>query len=139
MYIKKILTFIGIVLALFSLVSLNLPIYSTYIAESEGCDMVIKGFNLIEFSPWGGIVLLTPAVLIFFMLSKLKPEVKTVGVFGLLLLDGAALCGASSAAYSWITDIATGFVKTSMGHLTYAVLLIPAMVCLWMSYNVLPD
>ena len=139
MSLKRILRFLCAFLTLLSLASLSLPIYSTYITDGEACDMVIKGYNLVEFSPWGGIVLLAPFVLLGLMLSKLKSSIKTIGLFGLLLLDGVALCGATSAAYSWITDIATGFVEPRMGHLIYATLLFLLMLCLWVSYNVLPD
>lgn len=139
MYVRRIFRFLCAVLALLSLASLSLPIYSTYITEGEACDMVIKGYNLVEFSPWGGIVLLAPFVLLGLMLSKLQSSIKTIGLFGLLLLDGVALCGAVSAAYSWITDIATGFVEPRMGHLIYATLLFLSLLCLWVSCNVLPD
>lgn len=139
MCVKRIFRFLCAVLALLSLASLSLPIYSTYITDGEACDMVIKGYNLVEFSPWGGVVLLAPLVLLGLMLSKLKSSVKTIGLLGLLLLNSVALCGATSAAYSWITNIATGFVKPHMGHLIYALLLFLAMVCLWLLYNALQD
>lgn len=139
MSLKRIFRFLCAVLALLSLASLTLPIYSTYITDGEACDMVIKGYNLAEFSPWGGIVLLAPFVLLGLMLSKLKSSVKTIGLLSLLLLDSVALCGATSAAYGWITDIATGFVEPHMGHLIYAMLLFLSMVCLWSSYKILPD
>ena len=135
MKIRKWFKYVGIMLSIVSLYSLSLPVYSTYITDGEACDMVIKGYNLVEFSPWGGIVLLTPLALLGLMLSKLKPAIKTIGLFGLLLLDGVALCGASISAYSWITGIATGFVEPCMGHLIYALLFVLATFCFWTSCN----
>lgn len=132
---KKIIKYSGITFALLSLLSLSSPMFSTRITDGEACNLIVKGYNLVEFSPWGGIVLLTPLVLLGLMLSKLKSDIKAIGLLGLLILDGVALCGATSAAYSWITDIATGFVKPHMGHLIYALLLFLAMVCFFVSNN----
>ncbi|MBR2043542.1 MAG: hypothetical protein IJ946_04310 [Clostridia bacterium] len=139
MMVRKLFSVLAIILSLFAIASLFLPIYSTNITDGEACNLIVKGYNLVEFSPWGGVMLLTPLVLLGLMLSKIKSSVKTIGLLGLLLLDSVALCGATSAAYSWITNIATGFVKPHMGHLIYALLLFLATVCLWLLYNVLPD
>lgn len=132
---KKIVKYSGIAFALLSLLSLSLPVFSTQITDGEACDLMVKGYNLVEFSPWGGIVLLTPLVLLGLMLSKLKNATKTVGLIILFVLNGVALCASTSAAYKWMCDVSTGFVEPHMYHVIYALLLFVAMVCFFMWCN----
>jgi uncharacterized membrane protein len=126
---KKIVKYSGIAFALLSLLSLSLPVFSTRITDGEACGLVVKGYNLVEFSPWGGIVLLAPLVLLGLMLSKLKNTTKTVGLIILFALNGVALCASTSAAYKWMYDVSTEFVEPHMYHVIYAFLLFVAMVC----------
>lgn len=136
MHINKILRFMSIVLALFSLASLSLPIYSTNITDGEACNLIVKGYNLVEFSPWGGVVILAPVALLGLMLSKLNDTIKMVGLLGLFTFNGVALCGSTSAAYKWICDVSTGFVEPHMNHLVYALLFFVATVCFYIINNV---
>lgn len=133
---QKTMKAVGVFSALLALATLFGPIYSTHIVGVESCNMVVKGYNLVEFSPWGSVVLLAPLVLIGLMLGKLKPTVKTVGALGLVLLDGVALSGAVAAAHTWISGVATGFVEPQSHHLIYAFFLLVATVCFWVSTNI---
>lgn len=135
MRINKILKIAGVILSVLTLYSLALPIYSTYISDGETCDIVVRGYNLVWFSPWGGVVVLAPLVLLGLMLSKFKSTIKTVGLLSLFVLNGVALCGAASAAYNWISKIATGFVEPHMSHLIYVLLFFITTVCFWVSCN----
>ena len=133
--IKKIVKYSGIAFALLSLLSLSLPVYSTRITDGEACELVVKGYNFIEFSPWGGIVLLAPLVLLGLMLSKLRNTTKTAGLIILFALNGVALCASTSAAYKWMCDVSAGFVEPHMYHVIYALLLFVAMLCLFVWCN----
>ena len=135
MRINKILKIAGIILSVLTLYSLALPIYSTYIS----CDIVVRGYNLVEFSPWGGVVVLAPLVLLGLTLSKLRNTTKTVGLIGLLVLNGVALCGSTYVAHTWMCDIATGYVEPHMSHLIYALLFTVATACFWVTYNFSPN
>lgn len=135
MHINKILKFMSITLTLFSLASLSLPIYSTHITNGVACNLVIRGYNLVEFSSWGGIVVLAPLVLLGLMLSGLNNNIKTIGLLGLFILDGVALCCSTSAAYKWICEVSTTFVELHMNHLVYALLYFIAMICFYIINN----
>ena len=136
MRLEKVTKAVGVFSALLAMVALFGPIYNTYIAEGEACNIIVKGYNLVEFSPWGSVVLLAPLVLVALMLSKLNPAVKTVGALGLFLLTGVALSGSVASAHTWICGIATGFVEPQGHHLIYALFLIVAVACSWVSANV---
>ena len=132
---KKIVKYSGIAFALLSLLSLSLPVFSTRITDGEACDLVVKGYNLVEFSPWGGIVLLAPLLLLGLMLSKLKNTTRTIGLIILFALNGVALCASTSSAYKWMCDVSAGFVEPHMYHVIYALLLFVAMVCFFVWCN----
>lgn len=135
MYINKVLRVIGVVLALFSLLCLSFPIFSTNITDGESWHMVVKGYNMVEFSPWGSIVLITPVLLVGLMLSKLKYNFKTIGIFSLLMLDCFALSSAYSATYKWVLQQATGYVHLHMNQLFYILALFLSCVCFYIGCN----
>ena len=135
MCINKFLRVIGAVLALFSLVCLSFPIFSTNITDGESWHMVVRGYNMVEFSPWGSIVLILPLLIIGLMISKLKDSIKTIGILGLLMLDCFALSNAYSSTYKWVLQEATGYVQLHMNQLFYILALFLSCVCLYIECN----
>jgi hypothetical protein len=137
--LKKHLKSFGVFLALVSLSSLFLPIFSTLITEGEAWNMVVRGYNMVEFSTWGSVVLMLPIILIGLALSKLKNNTKTVMLFGLILLDGVALYNATAATHKWVLEQATGHVQVQPYYLIYALLLLLACVCVYIECNFLTE
>lgn len=133
--IEKTVKYIGIVFALASLFSLGLPLFSTYITDGEAWNVVIHGYNLAEFSPWGSIVLISPIVLLGLMLSKLNDGVKTIELLTLFSFSGVALHYSTNAAYKWVEAEATGYIETHLNQLIYFLLLSAAMVLFYIELN----
>ena len=132
---KALAKYGGIVLAILSVLSLGLPLFSTTLATGEAGRLVVRGYNLVEFSPWGGVAVMVPMVLLGLALSKLNRHVKTMGLLGLCVLTGFALCGAVTAAQTWVRSAADGFVKPHMCHWIYALLLFFATLCFYVENN----
>lgn len=135
MYINKVLRVIGVVLVLFSLLCLSFPIFSTNLTDGESWHMVVRGYNMVEFSPWGSIVLIAPILLIGLMLSKLKYSFKIIGIFSLLMMDCFALSSAYSSTYKWVLQEATGYVHLHMNQLFYILALFLSFVCFYIECN----
>lgn len=135
MYINKVLRVIGVVLALFSLLCLSFPIFSTNLTDGESWHMVVRGYNMVEFSPWGSIVLIVPILFIGLMLSKLKYSFKTIGIFSLLMMDCFALSSAYSSTYKWVLQEATGYVHLHMNQFFYILALFLSCVCFYFECN----
>ena len=145
--IRKTFKYFSMVLSVFSLITLWFPVFSARITDGESWNMVVRGYNLAEFSPWGSIVvlmplvlmarivLLTPIVLILLVLSKLGNSLKTISLFTLCLIDGFALCDSLSKSYSWMTENTTGHVTVHGYQLIYAVLLLIAIIYLFIDCN----
>ena len=132
---RSLMKYGGIVLAVLSLLTLGLPLFSTTLTVGEAGRLVVRGYNLVEFSPWGGVAVVAPLVLLGLALSKLSRPVKTMGLLGLCVLTGFALCGAVAAAQTWVRSTADGFVEPHMSHLFYAALFFFATLCFYVENN----
>lgn len=139
MKLKKILNPLAIIFSLAALTTLILPLFSEYITGGESYNMVIKGYNLVEFSPLGSVVLISPILLIGLILSKLKNSFKTVGTMGLLLLDLLALSHSYSAAYNWIIAETGSHPQVHMNQLFYLLFLFAACLCFFVKCNYFPE
>ena len=135
MNIRKVLKVIGVIFAAASILCLFLPIFSTRITEGEAWTMVIKGYNMTEFSPWGSVVLISPLIFIGLLFSKVKNSMKTFVLLILLLIDSYALSNAYSATYKWVLEAATGYVQPHPNHLLYTLALLISSVCIYMVCN----
>lgn len=82
-----------------------LPLMHTYLSDGESCTMVIRGFNLVEFSAWGCVPvfasLLIPAIL-FGNQTKAAKETAL-----LILFIGNMVCYVHSfhAAKAWLYSL----------------------------------
>ena len=132
---KNITRYGGMIFALLALLSLGLPVFSTYISDVESGMVVVCGYNMVEFSPWGSIVVILPLLTIGLALSKMNVRIKTAGLLGLLPVAGVAMHYAVESAHDWINTIATGFVQSHMGHLIYALCWLISAICFWLSSN----
>lgn len=132
---KRALKYISVILSVTSLIALILPLFSARVTYGESWDMVIRGYNLIEFSAWGSIVLFVPIVLIGLMLSKLNNSIKNIGMLALFLFDVVALHKASNCAYNWVLQQTSEYVQIHRNQFLYIVLLFVAFVCFYIMCN----
>ena len=133
---KKIFKALATAFAVLSFASLALPLYDTYIGGTAvSAQITIRGLNLAEFSPWGGIIVLSPLLSAGAMYSKLTNNAKTLLLFAIGLLNAGCLCPANQAAKYWIYTQATGAV-TDMPYLVlYASSLLVSLILFYLHCN----
>ena len=132
---KKVLKCAGICFSLCAMLTLVLPMFSGHVTGVESWNMVIKGYNLIEFSAWGSIVLFVPIVLVGLMLSKLNTSIKNIGMMALLLLDAVALYKSSTSAYNWALQQTSEQVQIHPNQFLYIGLLLVSLACFYVVCN----
>lgn len=129
----------GLVCGLLSYASLLLPIYTTKMDGEGGSDLIIRGFNLAEFSVWGNLLMAIPIVLFAITYCKVKNKWKNIMFIGTYIFGVITLYYASVAADTWIRDIATGFVICRPYQLIYFLALLVSMGFLFVHFNDDPD
>ena len=87
-------------------VALNtLPILSVHCGGSESCTLMVRGYNLLEFSSWAAIPVFSTILVLAILFSFQKKSAKNVEL--ILLLAVNAVCYAESlrAARAWLDGI----------------------------------
>lgn len=116
----KNLYFITItVLSIISCFLCVLPIMSVYSGGTEGCTLIVRGYNLMEFSAWGVlpavVPLLTPAILLIHQ-SKATQEIELI-----LLIVGNAVSYVHGfiAAREWLAHVGDSMITYHFGVMIF--------------------
>lgn len=128
---KTLCKYAGIVLALTAIGTLSLPLF-----RADGT--MVRMYNLAGLSPWGAIALLVPIATLCLGVSRLNTPAKSISLLSLLLLNGAAISGAVSAARQWIHTLSDGFVQPYGTQWLYAALASLSLVFFWIATH-LPE
>lgn len=129
--LRSIAKWSGTLFALFTLISLAFPAYST---SADG-TILLRGINFTEFSPWGNLVVLIPLIILGIMFSNLGYKAKLVLNMLLCAFGAVSIHNANVAARVWIYEQATGFVRTYGTHIVYGILLLCSCLCFYFYCN----
>lgn len=109
-----------------------LPIMSAYCAGGESCMLMVRGFNLVEFSPWGILPVFTVMLVLTILFSCQSKAAKNAEL--LLLLAANLVCYAESfkAARAWFECISASPIVCHFGTVLFplgcSALIISAMI-----------
>ena len=119
--------------AVVAMVALNaMPIMSVSCMDREACELMVRGYNLMEFSPWGTIPIFTALFVIAILFSCQSKAAKQAEL--LLLLAAVCVCYVTSimASRAWLESVSSSFVFTHFGMITFPLgtmaLILSAMV-----------
>lgn len=129
---KKIYKWSAIVLSVAGYLTLLLPLAK--VTERDGCTMIIRGFNMVEFSPWGSIVLSVPLIIIAILFSHMEKTHKTIGLISVQLLNSVGLYNSINKAYEWINSISPEYIHRETYPILYGALILISLICLY-AYN----
>ena len=124
-----------LLLNLISYISLILPVYSTMVDSKEGYELIIRGYNLVEFSVWGSLVLAIPVIVLAITYSNQDCSIKNLLLLATYLLSIAGFYNASIAADKWIRDVANGFVLCRPYQMISFVFMFASMICSFVYIN----
>ena len=119
---------IAVFFCILATVSLFFPIYSARTELESAFIVTIHGFNLAEFSGFGGIVITTPFLLAALLLcNRLSASIRTVCLFILTMACSYALPAALFEAKQYLT-INVGSFSRHSGLSFFISLLIAAVL-----------
>ena len=131
MKIKRVCLLLNLV----SYIPLILPIYSTMVDGKEGYELIIRGYNLVEFSVWGSLVFAIPVIVLAITYSNQDCRIKNLLLLATYLLSIAGFYNASIAADKWIRDVANGFVLCRPYQMISFVFMFASMICSFVYIN----
>lgn len=106
----------------FSLVALNtLPILSVHSGGSESCTLMVRGFNLLEFSSWAAIPVFSVILVLAILFSFQKKFSKNTELVLLLAANGVCYVESLRAARAWLDGISNGPINCHFGMLAFPI------------------
>lgn len=125
----------SVLFILLSYISLILPIYRTIIDGEEGCELIIKGYNLVEFSVWGNLIFAIPIIILAITYSRQDGKIKNLLLVAMHLFSIVVFYNASKSADIWIRGVADGFVLCRPYQMISFIFVFASMVCSFMYIN----
>lgn len=112
-----------------------LPIVSVDIVGGESGTVIVRGYNLMEFSPWGVIPLMTPILVFFILFGNQSQAMKEAEI--LLLFAGSMVCYVHSFHLSveWLRSVGTSMITRHIGMTLYPSALIALLMFAQISDN----
>lgn len=101
-------------------VALNaFPIFSTHCGGSASCTLLVRGYNLLEFSSWAVLPVFTAVIILGILFSFQKKSAKNVELLLLLLANAVCYMESMKAARAWIEGISNAPVNCHFGMIAY--------------------
>ena len=115
---KKANKFFGMIFAALTTLSLFLPIFKATFTDGESMTLLLRVYDLYEFSTWGLVAMLCPLVVAVFVLIKLDYKIKRLLVVCTCILGCVGAFEGFFAMSQWVYANATGSVEM-LGGLIY--------------------
>ena len=98
-----------------------LPILSIHCGGSESCTLMIRGYNLVEFSSWAAIPVFSPVLVLSILFSLQKKSTKNMEFVILLAANAVCYIESLRAARTWLDSIANGPINCHPGMLSFPI------------------
>ena len=103
-------------------VALNaLPIFSAHCGGSESCTLMVRGYNLLEFSSWAALPVFTVVIILGILFSFQKKSAKNVELLLLLLANAVCYMESMKAARAWLDGISNAPVNCHYGMFAFPI------------------
>lgn len=96
-----------------------LPIMSVEIVGGESYTAIVRGYNLMEFSPWGVIPLMTPLLIFLIVFGKQSRAVKEAELLLLLVISMICYVHSFQLATEWLRSVGTSMIARDVGMALY--------------------
>ena len=101
-------------------VALNaLPIFSAHCRVSESCTLMVRGYNLLEFSFWAALPVFTVVIILGILFSFQKKSAKNVELLLLLLANAVCYLESIKTARAWLEGISNAPINCHFGMIAF--------------------
>ena len=122
---------VGMIFNFASYIPLLFPIYSTKVDGEFGYDLIVRGFNFVEFSPWGSLLITMPLILVAIAYLKVKHSTQNLLLIPFYMLNTITVYNANAAADKWVRSATDNFVLCKPYTLFYLLFIFIALLCLY--------
>ena len=106
----------------FAMVALNtLPILSVHSSGSESCTLMVRGYNLLEFSSWAAIPVFSAILVLTILFSFQKKSTKNAELVLLLAANTVCYVESLKAVWAWLDGIGTAPIHCHFGVLAFPI------------------
>ena len=92
-----------------------LPLISAYCGGGESCTLVIRGYNLMEFSGWGAVPMLAPLLVPAILFGNQPKAAREAELVLLFLADVVCYAHSLSAARIWLETVGDSAISVHPG------------------------
>ena len=107
------------------------PLMSAYSGGTESCDLIVRGFNLMEFSAWGSVCLFAPLLIPGILLGGQSRAAQEVEIICLLLVNIVCYSHSFNAARAWLAENSTTLITYHPNMLWYPSAFIAVLIFGW--------
>ena len=108
------------------------PLMSAYSGGTESCDLIVRGFNLMEFSAWGSVCLFAPLLIPGILLGGQSRAAQEVEIICLLLVNIVCYSHSFNAARAWLAENSTTLITYHPNMLWYPSAFIAVLIFGWL-------
>jgi len=105
-----------------------LPIMSAHSGGAESCDLIVRGFNLMEFSAWGSVCLFAPLLIPGILLGSQSRPAQELEIMCLLLGNVVCYSHSFNAARAWLAENSSSLITYYPNMLWYPAAFIAVLI-----------
>ena len=96
-----------------------LPIMSAYSGGTENCTLIIRGFNLMEFSAWGVIPMIAPLLVPVILLGHQSKVAQEIELILLNIGNAVTYVLGFNASRMWLTEVGDSMITYYPGMMVF--------------------
>lgn len=105
-----------------AMLALNtLPILSAHCEGSESCTLMVRGYNLLEFSSWAAVPVFSVIIILAILFSLQKKSAKNVELILLLVANAVCYVESLRVARAWLDGISNAPINCHFGMIAFPV------------------
>ena len=128
---KKLIKITITILSVFAFVLFILPVFKF---STDETTIVVIGLNLVEFSAWGGILLLIPLFILALLYSHMNVNQKTLGIIAIQCINVVGVHYSFYSAKQWAEKVSLHYVSPEPYLFIYTILVTMILILFYL-YN----